>query len=109
MTEDLRAKTAKTAGLYFENYVGERPFDLWRSFDKGLAKELSMFITGQMYLSRTNTPHYQATYYHICVDCARKGGRTQLTHKCRPECRLQAPRNIRGHFSVRNLRRNAGR
>ena len=56
MTEDLKAKTAKTAGLYFENYVGERPFDLWRSFDKGLAKDLSMFITGQMY-SRERIPH----------------------------------------------------
>ena len=88
MTEDLKAKTAKTAGLYFENYVGERPFDLWRSFDKGLAKELSLFITGQMYLSRANTPRHQATCYHISFNSARKGGRTEVTHQCRPECRL---------------------
>lgn len=39
MTEDLKSKTAKTASLYFENYTGERPFDLWRSFDKDLARE----------------------------------------------------------------------
>lgn len=56
MTEDLKSKTAKTASLYFEDYVGERPFDLWRSFDKSLARELSIFITGQMY-ARERIPH----------------------------------------------------
>ena len=56
MSEDLKSKTAETAKLYFENYTGERPFDLWRSFDKGLAKDLSLFITGQMY-ARQRIPH----------------------------------------------------
>lgn len=56
MADDLKKKTAETAKLYFENYVGERPFDLWRSFDKGLAKDLSLFITGQMY-ARQRIPH----------------------------------------------------
>jgi 4-carboxymuconolactone decarboxylase len=56
MDEDLKAKTAKTAKTYFEGYPDERPFDLWRSFDKGLAKDLSLFITGQMY-SREKIPH----------------------------------------------------
>jgi 4-carboxymuconolactone decarboxylase len=56
MDEDLKAKTAKTAQLYFDGYKGERPFDLWRSFDKGLAKDLSLFITGQMY-ARERIPH----------------------------------------------------
>jgi 4-carboxymuconolactone decarboxylase len=54
--EDLKEKTAKTAKLYFSGYPDERPFDLWRSFDKGLAKDLSLFITGQMY-SRERIPH----------------------------------------------------
>ena len=49
MEDDLKTKTARTASLYFEHYAGERPFDLWRSFDKTMAKDLSMFITGQMY------------------------------------------------------------
>ena len=40
MSEDLKEKTAKTAKLYFEGYKDERPFDLWRSFDKDLAKDL---------------------------------------------------------------------
>lgn len=56
MDEDLKEKTAGTAKLYFEGYKGERPFDLWRSFDKGLAKELSVFITGRMY-ARERIPH----------------------------------------------------
>jgi 4-carboxymuconolactone decarboxylase len=56
MDEDLKEKTATTAKLYFDGYRDERPFDLWRSFDKKLAKELSIFITGQMY-SRERIPH----------------------------------------------------
>lgn len=56
MAEDLKTKTAETAKLYFHGYPDERPFDLWRSFDKGLAKELSIFITGQMY-AREHIPH----------------------------------------------------
>lgn len=56
MEEDLKAKTARTAKLYFEGYPDERPFDLWRSFDKGFAKDLSLFITGQVY-SRERIPH----------------------------------------------------
>ena len=56
MTTDLIEKTKKTAGLYFKDFQGERPFDLWRSFDKTLAKDLSLFITGQMY-AREKIPH----------------------------------------------------
>ncbi len=56
MDEDIKEKTVRTAKLYFEGYAGERPFDLWRSFDKGLARDLSLFITGQMY-ARERIPH----------------------------------------------------
>jgi 4-carboxymuconolactone decarboxylase len=56
MDEDLKRKTERTAKLYFEGYPDERPFDLWRSFDKELAKDLSLFITGQMY-AREKIPH----------------------------------------------------
>ena len=56
MDEDLKSKTAETAKLYFEGFRDERPFDLWRAFDKGLAKDLSIFITGQMY-ARERIPH----------------------------------------------------
>jgi len=54
--DDLKKKTEKTAKLLFDGYPGERPFDLWRSFDKGLARDLSMFITGQVY-ARERIPH----------------------------------------------------
>ena len=56
MNEDLKTKTAQTAKLYFDGYPNERPFDLWRSFDKNLAKDLSLFITGQIY-ARERIPH----------------------------------------------------
>lgn len=56
MANDIVDKTRKTAQLYFEGVKDERPFDLWRSFDKGLAKDLSLFITGQMY-AREKIPH----------------------------------------------------
>lgn len=56
MDDELKSKTAQTAKLYFDGYKDERPFDLWRSFDKSLARDLSLFITGQMY-ARERIPH----------------------------------------------------
>jgi 4-carboxymuconolactone decarboxylase len=54
--KDVVEKTKKTAGLYFSGVRDERPFDLWKAFDKDLAKDLSLFITGQMY-AREKIPH----------------------------------------------------
>ena len=54
--EELKKKTQKTAEVYFQGVEGERPFDLWRSFDKDLAKEISIFYTGQLY-AREKIPH----------------------------------------------------
>ena len=56
MSDEVVKKTAETAKLYFEGVTGERPYELWRAFDKGLAKDLSLFITGQMY-ARQVIPH----------------------------------------------------
>ena len=56
LDKDIIAKTQKTAALYFKDVEGERPFDLWRSFDKDLARDLSLFITGQIY-ARQKIPH----------------------------------------------------
>lgn len=56
MTDDTVEKTRRTAALYFEGVSGEKPFDLWRAFDKELAKDLSLFITGRMY-AREKIPH----------------------------------------------------
>ena len=56
MSDDVSKKTAATAALYFKNVSGEKPYELWKSFDRGLAKDLSMFITGQMY-AREVIPH----------------------------------------------------
>ncbi|OGP97231.1 MAG: 4-carboxymuconolactone decarboxylase [Deltaproteobacteria bacterium RBG_19FT_COMBO_52_11] len=54
--EELKEKTQKTAELYFRGIKDDRPFDLWRSFDKELAKEISMFYTGKLY-ARERIPH----------------------------------------------------
>jgi 4-carboxymuconolactone decarboxylase len=56
LDKDIIEKTKKTAELYFNDVKGERPFDLWKAFDKDLAKDLSLFITGQMY-AREKIPH----------------------------------------------------
>ena len=56
MSDDVVEKTKKTAALYFDGVTGEKPFDLWRAFDKALARDLSLFITGKMY-AREKIPH----------------------------------------------------
>ena len=56
MSDVVKKKTAETAKLYFDGVTGERPYELWQSFDKGLARDLSLFITGQMY-AREVIPH----------------------------------------------------
>lgn len=53
---DIIKKTKTTAELYFKNITGEKPYGLWREFDPGMARDLSLFITGQMY-AREKIPH----------------------------------------------------
>ncbi len=53
---DIIKKTKATAELYFKNITGEKPYDLWREFDPDMARDLSLFITGQMY-AREKIPH----------------------------------------------------
>lgn len=52
----VEEKTRETAALYFKGVADEKPYDLWRSFDKDLARDLSLFITGRMY-AREKIPH----------------------------------------------------
>ena len=56
MDKETVEKTKKTAALYFKDIIGEKPYDLWKSFDKELANDLSLFITGKMY-AREKIPH----------------------------------------------------
>ena len=49
MTDDIIEKTKTTGALYFSGIEGEKPFELWRDFDKDLGKDLSLFITGKLY------------------------------------------------------------
>ncbi|MCP3900509.1 MAG: 4-carboxymuconolactone decarboxylase [Desulfobacteraceae bacterium] len=55
--KELIKKTGKTANLYFSTVKNEdKPYNLWREFDKDLAKDMSLYITGSMY-SREKIPH----------------------------------------------------
>ena len=56
MGDDTVAKTKATGALYFAGVEGEKPFELWRDFDKELGKDLSLFITGKLY-AREKIPH----------------------------------------------------
>ena len=49
MTDDLRERTKKTAAMLFHTLSGGTGFELWKKFDKDLARELSMFFTGTLY------------------------------------------------------------
>jgi len=64
--DDLAARTRETAQLYFEGVNDEKPFELWRSFDKELGKTLSLFITGQMY-ARQKIPHQTRQLVTVAV------------------------------------------
>ena len=66
MNKELIEKTKKTAELYFKDIEDERPFELWRAFDKDLAKDLSLFITGQMY-AREKIPHQLRQFITIAA------------------------------------------
>ena len=56
MDNELVEKTQRTAALYFEGVTDEKPYELWKAFDTGLARDLSLFITGKMY-AREKLPH----------------------------------------------------
>jgi 4-carboxymuconolactone decarboxylase len=56
VSDDIVEKTKKTGALYFGGVQGEKPFELWRSFDQALGKDLSLFITGKLY-AREKIPH----------------------------------------------------
>jgi len=56
LSKEVLEKTKKTAVLYMKDITEEKPYDLWKAFDKNLAKDLSLFITGQVY-AREKIPH----------------------------------------------------
>ncbi|OQX05267.1 MAG: 4-carboxymuconolactone decarboxylase [Desulfobacteraceae bacterium IS3] len=66
MSKDILEKTKKTGELYFKDVKGEKPFELWRAFDKELGKDLSLFITGQLY-AREKIPHQTRQLVTIAV------------------------------------------
>jgi 4-carboxymuconolactone decarboxylase len=49
VSDDLRETTKRTAARLFHTLRSGTGFDLWKKFDKELARELSMFFTGKLY------------------------------------------------------------
>ncbi len=66
MKDDIKEKTKKTGALYFKGVTEEKPFELWRAFDKDLGKDLSLFITGKMY-AREKIPHKTRQFVTIAT------------------------------------------
>jgi 4-carboxymuconolactone decarboxylase len=53
MTEEIREKTKETAAKLFGKGIKvDPPYKLWKEFNRDLANDFSMFITGNLY-SRT--------------------------------------------------------
>ena len=46
---ELKARTKRTSQMLFHTLKGGAGFELWKKFDKGLARELSVFFTGVLY------------------------------------------------------------
>src|SRR5262245_66357250 len=46
---ELKALTKKTSQKLFHTLKGGSGFEMWKRFDKGLARELSIFFTGVLY------------------------------------------------------------
>jgi 4-carboxymuconolactone decarboxylase len=45
----IRDKTKRTSAALFKGVKTETGFEYWKRFDKGLARDLSLFFTGVMY------------------------------------------------------------
>jgi 4-carboxymuconolactone decarboxylase len=53
MDQDIRERTKETAGKLFSKGIkADPPYRLWKEFNRDLANDFSMFITGNLY-SRT--------------------------------------------------------
>lgn len=66
MSEDLKTRTQRVAGMYFKGITDEKPFELWKAFDPETAKQLSLFITGRMY-AREKIPHQTRQLITVAV------------------------------------------
>jgi 4-carboxymuconolactone decarboxylase len=50
MDDELKQRTRQTAEMLFRGVdTGDSGYALWRKFDRELAKEISVFYTGQLY------------------------------------------------------------
>ena len=52
----IREKTKRTSATLFKGVSNEVGFEHWKRFDKGLARDLSLFFTGVMYSREVISP-----------------------------------------------------
>ena len=86
MDNEIKAKTKRVGELYFKGVGGEKPFELWRAFDKEMGRELSLFITGQLY-AREKIPHTTRQFVTVAV-------LTVLGHTDELKLHIQAALNV---------------
>src|SRR4029434_785336 len=55
---ELKARTKRTSQKLFHTLKGASPFETWKRFDKGLARELAIFLKGVLH-SRDVLPQTQ--------------------------------------------------
>lgn len=86
-SQKIAQKTRDTAQLYFKDVKEEeKPYYLWQYFDKELARDMSLYITGQMY-AREKIPHKTRQLTTIAA----------LTALCKPDelkLHIQAAFNV---------------
>lgn len=49
MPDEKTQKIKDTAAALFDGFTDEKPYELWLSFDKELAKSMSRFVVGDIY------------------------------------------------------------
>ena len=106
-TDDIRKKTQETANKLFGKGIKmDPPYLTWKAFDKDLANDFSMFITGNLY-SRTvlTLPERQMV---ACAMLAAIRARDELKLHVNAALNVGCdPRKLGSLFPVGHVRRDA--
>jgi hypothetical protein len=73
MNDELRKKTQETADRLFGKGIKmDPPYLMWKEFDRDLANDLSLFITGKLYSRAADPPMSQPTLPIALVSLTQK-------------------------------------
>ena len=105
MDDDIRKKTQQTATTLFGKGIKmDPPYRMWKEFDRDLANDLSMFITGNLYSRGVlSLPERQMV---ACAMLAALGAADEpaAARECGAQCRMRPEKACRGLLSTRPLR-----